>query len=71
MRLAYCIPALYFPGGMERVLTLKANYLAALPGYEVHIIITDGKGREPYFPLDPSVNVHQLDINFEEMYRYP
>ena len=71
MRLAYCIPALYSPGGMERVLTLKANYLAALPGYEVHIIITDGKGREPYFPLDPSVNVHQLDINFEEMYRYP
>jgi len=26
-RIAYCIPALYYPSGMERVLTLKVNYL--------------------------------------------
>ena len=28
MKIAYCIPALYYPSGMERVLTLKANYFA-------------------------------------------
>lgn len=71
MRIAYCIPTLYISGGMERVLTLKANYLATLPDYEVAIIITDGKGKKPYFSLDSSIIVHQLDINFEEMYRYP
>lgn len=71
MRIAYCIPTLYIAGGMERVLTLKANYLAALPGYEIAIIITDGKDKKPYFPLNSSIMVHQLDINFEDMYHYP
>lgn len=71
MRIAYCIPTLYIPGGMERVLTLKANYLATLPDYEIAIIITDGKDKKPYFPLDSSILVHQLDINFEEMYHFP
>ena len=68
-RIAYCIPALYYPSGMERVLILKANYLVR-HGYEVHIILTDGGDKPPYFPLDPSVKLHQLDIDFEEPYRY-
>lgn len=66
-KIAYCIPGLYIPGGMERVLTQKANYLAE-KGYEVHIIVTDGKGQKPYFPLHSTVQVHQLGIAFEELY---
>ena len=49
MKIAYCIPALYYPSGMERVLTLKANYFAEVFGYEIHIILTDGKGKKPYY----------------------
>lgn len=63
-RIAYCIPALYYPSGMERVLILKANYLVR-HGYEVHIILTDGGDKPPYFPLDPSVKLHQLDIDLK------
>lgn len=69
MKIAYCIPALYFPGGMERVLTLKANYLAC-QGHDIHIVITDGGDKEPYFPLEQSVKIHQLDIDFEEPYKH-
>ena len=69
MRIVYCIPALYNPSGMERVLTMKANYLA-LQGYEIHIVITDGGDKPPYFPLEKSIQVHQLDIDFEEPYRH-
>lgn len=69
IKIAYCIPALYYPSGMERVLTLKANYLAQ-HGYEIHIILTDGGDKPPYFPLDASITLHQLDIDFEEPYRY-
>lgn len=69
MRIAYCIPALYYPSGMERVLTMKANYLAR-QGHEIHIIITDGGEKPPHFPLDQSVIVHQLDIDFEEPYKH-
>lgn len=68
-RIAYCIPALYNSAGMERVLTIKANFLAT-HGYEVHIVITDGGGKEPAFPLESSIQIHQLNIGFEELYRY-
>lgn len=68
-KIAYCIPALYYPSGMERVLTMKANYLAQ-HGYEIHIIITDGGNKKPYFPLDDSIHLHQLDIDFEAPYHH-
>ena len=42
LKIAYCIPSLYYPSGMERVLTLKANYFTEVFGYEIHIILTDG-----------------------------
>ncbi len=69
-KIAYCIPALYYPSGMERVLIMKANFLAT-HGYEVHIIITDGGDKPPAFPLETSIQIHQLDIDFEEPYYHP
>ena len=68
IKIAYCIPSLYYPSGMERVLTLKANYFAEHFGYEIHIILTAGKDKEPYYKLYPSITLHQLDINYDEMY---
>lgn len=69
--IAYCIPSLYYPSGMERVLTLKVNYLVEHFGYDVHIILTDGKDKKPYYELHPSVHIHQLDINFDHLYGVP
>ena len=71
LRLAYCIPSLDHSGGMERVLTTKANYLAEHLGYDVNIIITDDKGTKPYFPLSEKVHVIQLDINIDSLWQYP
>lgn len=71
IKIAYCIPSLYYPSGMERVLTLKANYFAEHFGYEIHIILTDGKEKKPYYELHPSITVHQLDINYDLMYGMP
>lgn len=71
LRLAYCIPSLSHSGGMERVLTTKANELADQLGYDVNIIITDDKGTKPYFPLSEKVHVIQLDINIDSLWQYP
>lgn len=68
MNIAYCIPSLYYPSGMERVLTLKANYLVEVYGWEVHIILTDGKDKKPYYTLNPNIRLHQLDINYDYLY---
>lgn len=70
VKIAYCIPSLYYPSGMERVLTLKANYFAEHFGYEIHIILTDGKDKKPYYELHPAIHIHQLDVNYDALYGY-
>lgn len=65
MKIVYCIAGMYRPGGMERVLTNKANYLVNV-GYEVHIITTDQRQQAPYFPLDERVKCYDLEIDYEE-----
>lgn len=68
-KIAYCIPGLYYPSGMERVLTLKANYLAEQKDkYEICLILTEGRDKPPYYPLSPAIQVIQLDVNFDDLY---
>jgi len=71
MKIAYCLPSLYISGGMERVLTIKANYFADIFKYEVFIILTDGKDKKPYFPLSPKIHVIHLDLNYDHLYGQP
>jgi len=67
IKIAYCLPSLYISGGMERVLTLKANYFADVLNYEVYIILTDGKDKKPYFELSPKIHIVHLDVNYDEL----
>lgn len=69
LKIVYCTPSLYLPGGIERILTTKANYLADVIGYDVYIILTDGKGKDPYYPLSSKIHVLNLDIRFEELWQ--
>lgn len=70
-KIVYCTPALYLAGGMERVLTLKANYFADHFDYDITIVITDGDGKKTFYPLSEKVKVINLDINFEELWNQP
>lgn len=67
-KIVYCTPALYMAGGVERVLTLKANYFANHFGYEITIILTEGKDKPFFYPLSDNIKVINLDINFEELW---
>lgn len=71
MKIVYCTPAIYSAGGVERVVTLKASYFAEQYGYDVTIIVTEGKGRDSFFPLSNKVKVINLAINFEELWTCP
>lgn len=68
LKIVYCTPSLYIPGGVERVLTLKANYFVEHFNYDITIILTDGKGKPNAFPLSDKINVINFDINFEELW---
>lgn len=67
-KIVYCTPSLYTAGGVERVLTLKANYFAESFGYDVTIITTDGNDKPSFFPLSDKVNVINLEINYDELW---
>lgn len=65
MKLVYCIAATYNSGGMERVLSCKANYWVK-QGHEVIIITTDQQGRSSFFDFHPAIKFYDLGINYEE-----
>lgn len=68
-RIVYCTPALYSAGGVERVVSFKASYFAEQLGYDVTVIVTEGKGRDCYFPLSDKVKVINYELGFEELWR--
>ena len=68
LKIVYITPALYLAGGVERVLSIKANYFAEHYGYDITIILTDGKGKPFAYPLSDKIKVINLDINFEELW---
>ena len=70
-KICYCTPALYSAGGVERVVSVKASYFAEVYHYDVTIIVTEGKGRDCFFPLSDKVKVVNLNLGFEELWKVP
>lgn len=68
LKIVYITPALYMAGGVERVLTLKANYMAEHFGYDITIILTEGKDQPLFYPLSDKIKVINLDIGFEALW---
>jgi glycosyltransferase involved in cell wall biosynthesis len=63
MKIVYLLPGgLFNSGGMERVVSIKANYLAEKSGYDVSIVTTEQMGRPVFFPLSEKVHLYHLDV---------
>jgi glycosyltransferase involved in cell wall biosynthesis len=66
-KIVYLLPGgLFNSGGMERAITIKANYLAGLPDYDVSIVTTEQMGRPVFYPLSGEVHLYHLDIGIHE-----
>lgn len=68
MRIAYIYTAITEVGGVDRILTQKANYLAEKAGWEVFVITDSQCGRPLSFPLSDKVKYIDLGIDFGEQY---
>ena len=68
-KIVFCTPALYSAGGVERVVSYKASYFVEQLGYDVTIIVTEGKGRDCYFPLSDKVKVINFELDFETLWQ--
>ncbi|TGG39292.1 glycosyltransferase family 4 protein [Duncaniella freteri] len=67
MKIVYMTYGIHYSGGMERVLSVKANYFAEVLEYEVYIVITDGKGRSPFFKFSDKIQIIDLGINYRDL----
>lgn len=67
MKIAYLILGTFNSGGMERVLSNKANYLAEKVDYDVSIITTDQQSRPPFFQFSEKIKHYDLDVNYSEL----
>ncbi len=63
MKIVYCLPSTFLLGGVERIISSKANLLAEM-GYDVSIITTDQQGRQPYFKINDNIKCYDLGINY-------
>lgn len=71
MKIVYCLPQLYRPGGIERIVSIKANYLADVYGYDVTIVVADQKGEKPFYGLSEKVKIVDLGLDYDSTLNMP
>lgn len=65
MKIAYCTWSILGTGGLDRVLSIKANYLADVLGHDVTIITTfNGKGT-PFYNFSSKIRLVDLGVEYK------
>ncbi|PIV93353.1 MAG: glycosyltransferase family 4 protein [Flavobacteriaceae bacterium CG17_big_fil_post_rev_8_21_14_2_50_33_15] len=60
MKLLYVTNAVSGPGGLERVLSIKASYLVTQYHYNVHIITLNQPSTETFYEFNPNIVQHNI-----------
>jgi len=60
MKLLYITNGITGIGGLERVLAIKASYLADNYGYDVHILTLNEKDKQPFYALSPKIRFYSI-----------
>ncbi len=68
--IVFIIDQVYMHGGIERVLSIKANYLATLKDYTVHIITTEQKRNTPCYEFNSNIYFQDIAINYNRLKSY-
>lgn len=71
MKIAYCLPQIYHPGGIERVIIHKANYLADKLNYDIYIITVENNNQPCYFQLSKKITHIDLNLNYHNTLKLP
>lgn len=67
MNIVFCISDCSRAGGMDRTLSIQANYWAE-NGHEVHIVTTENPQNEnPVFTFSDKIQFHNLEIGYNEV----
>lgn len=66
MKIVYCHCSLYNPGGMERVLLNKIEWMSRNRDWEIVVVTTDQNGRAPFYQFPEGVRLVDLGINYTD-----
>lgn len=62
-KLLYITNGIKDPGGLERVLSVKASWLADHFDYEVHILVLNNKGAKSFYHFSEKIKIHDIPVN--------
>ncbi len=62
MKLLYITNGINGAGGLERVLSVKASYLADVMGYHVHILRLNEGDVSPFYTFSPQIVLHSIKV---------
>ena len=65
MRILFLTDQVYLHGGIEKVLSQKANYLVDVSGDEVFIVTYNQEGKVPVYHFSDKIIWRDLDVNYE------
>jgi glycosyltransferase involved in cell wall biosynthesis len=61
-RLLYITNGISGSGGLERVLSVKAGYLADKLGYDVHILVLNNNGQAFFYDFSHNIKIHDIAV---------
>jgi len=62
MKLLYITNAIHGSGGLERVLSVKASYLAEHFEYNIHILTLNSRHNQPFYKFNSSIIFHDVEV---------
>lgn len=62
MKLLYITNGINGSGGLERVLSIKASYLADKYGYQVSILCLNHGGLNPFYTFSDKIKIHSITV---------
>jgi len=62
MKILYVTNSISGAGGLERVLAIKASYLADKLGYDVHIIAMNHKQEQVFYEFSSNIHLHNIVV---------
>ena len=71
LKIVYIIGGIHSANGMSDVMTRKVNWLARHTDAELYVVLTERPDLKPFYELEPSVRVVNLDLNFDRLDTLP
>jgi len=63
LKILYITNGITGSGGLERVLSVKAGYLAGHFDYEVHILTLNEQGKKPFYEFSDKIKIHSIAVS--------